>query len=56
MRKRATCNSAAGAGYRWGTRWGTYLAYRLLDTDYENGGFLYDVRQEGVLFGFGIRF
>jgi len=46
----------AGGGYRWGTRWGAYLAYRSLDTDYRDGGFLYDLRQSGLLFGFGIRF
>lgn len=46
----------AGGGYRWGSRWGAYLAYRLLDTDYQNGGFLYDIRQSGLLFGFGVRF
>jgi hypothetical protein len=46
----------AGGGYRWGSRWGAYLAYRVLDTDYKNGGFLYDIRQSGLLLGFGIRF
>jgi len=46
----------AGGGYRWGSRWGAYLAYRMLDTDYKNGGFVYDIRQSGLLLGFGIRF
>jgi hypothetical protein len=46
----------AGVGYRWGRSWGAYLAYRVLDTDYEQGGFLYDVRQQGLMIGFGIRF
>jgi hypothetical protein len=46
----------AGGGYRWGERWGVYAAYRMLDTDYENGGFVYDIRQSGLLFGFGFRF
>jgi hypothetical protein len=46
----------AGAGYRWTQRWAAYLAYRLLDTDYEHGGFLYDVRQQGLMLGFGARF
>jgi hypothetical protein len=46
----------AGGGYRWTERWGAYLAYRLLDTDYEHGGFLYDVRQQGLMLGFGARF
>lgn len=46
----------AGGGYRWGERWGVYAAYRLLDTDYEQGGFVYDIRQAGMLFGFGFRF
>jgi hypothetical protein len=45
-----------GGGYRWNTTWGAYLAYRVLDTDYEHGGFVYDIRQSGLLFGFGYRF
>ncbi len=46
----------AGGGYRWGTRWGVYLAYRILDTDYRQGGFIYDMQQSGLMFGFGVRF
>ncbi|HEY4212559.1 MAG TPA: hypothetical protein VGM84_13850 [Steroidobacteraceae bacterium] len=45
----------AGAGYRWGSRWGAYLSYRILDTDYRHDGFIYDIRMSGLLFGFGIR-
>lgn len=45
-----------GGGYRWGERWGSYLAYRVLDTDYRSGRFVYDARQEGLLLGFGVRF
>jgi len=45
----------AGAGYA-GARAGAHICRnRLLDTDYKNGSFLYDVRQEGLLLGFGIR-
>ena len=46
----------AGGGYRWGSRWAAYLAYRVLDTDYEHNGFVYDMQQSGLLFGFGVRF
>ena len=46
----------AGAGYRFGYRWGAYIVYRVLDTDYESGRFVYDVRQSGLAFGFGLRF
>lgn len=46
----------AGGGYRWTERWGAYLAYRMLDTDYEHGSFAYDVRQSGMMIGFGVRF
>jgi hypothetical protein len=45
-----------GGGYRWDTTWGAYLAYRVLDTDYEHSGFVYDIKQSGLLFGFGYRF
>jgi predicted porin len=46
----------AGAGYRFGSRWGAYVVYRVLDTDYESGRFVYDMRQSGLAFGFGLRF
>jgi len=46
----------AGGGYRWTERWAAYLAYRILGTDYESGGFRYNVRQKGLLLGFGVRF
>jgi hypothetical protein len=45
----------AGGGYHWGSRWAAYLAYRVLGTDYEHGGLLYDVKLSGLLLGFGIR-
>jgi hypothetical protein len=45
-----------GGGYRWGTSWGAYVAYRILDTDYEHATFLYDVQQSGLLLGFGFRY
>lgn len=45
-----------GAGYRFGSRWGSYLSYRVLDTNYKSSGFLYDIRQKGLLLGFGARF
>ncbi len=45
-----------GGGYRFGKRWSAYAAYRVLDTDYANSGFVYDVRQSGLLLGLGIRF
>jgi hypothetical protein len=45
-----------GVGYRWGTHWASYLAYRVLSTDYERDNFLYDVRLSGVFLGLGIRF
>jgi hypothetical protein len=45
-----------GGGYRWNSTWGAYLAYRVLDTDYKHSGFVYDMKQSGLLFGFGYRF
>ncbi len=38
---------SANIGYQWNKAIGTTLGYRLLNVDYENGSFVYDVQQEG---------
>lgn len=45
----------AGVGYSWDDPYAVYFAYRLLDTDYRNDNFAYDMRQAGFMFGFGFR-
>lgn len=35
-------------GYQWTDAIGTTIGYRLYDLDYEDGGFVYDVRQQGM--------
>lgn len=45
-----------GVGYGFGSRWRAYLGYRLLSTDYESDGFLYDIDQSGFALGVGFRF
>ena len=34
-------------GYQWNKAIGTVIGYRMLDVDYEDGGFAYDARQQG---------
>ena len=46
----------AGAAYSWDDPYAIYCAYRMLDTDFQNDNFEYDMRQSGFLFGFGFRF
>ncbi len=41
----------ANLGYQWSDSIGTTVGYRMYDLDYENDGFIYDVRQEGWIFG-----
>ena len=41
----------ANLGYQWSESIGTTLGYRMYDLDYENDGFVYDVRQEGWIIG-----
>lgn len=41
----------ANLGYQWSKSIGTTIGYRLYDLDYENDGFIYDVRQEGWVLG-----
>lgn len=43
-------------GYRWSNSVETTLGYRIVDVEYDNSGFLYDVRQEGVTLGLSWRF
>lgn len=38
-------------GYQWTDAIGTALGYRMFDVDYEDGGFVYDVRQKGWQLG-----
>ncbi len=45
-----------GGGYRFGSSWTAYVAYKVLDTDYSGNGLLYDVRESGLAFGFGFTF
>lgn len=41
----------ANLGYKWSDSIGTSIGYRLYDLDYEKDGFVYDVRQQGWIFG-----
>jgi hypothetical protein len=38
---------SANIGYQWTQAIGTTLGYRMFDVDYENGSFVYDMKQEG---------
>jgi len=43
-------------GYQWSKLVGTTIGYRLFDVKYEDGSFLYDVRQDGWLLGVSFAF
>jgi hypothetical protein len=47
---------SAHVGYQWTKAVGTSLGYRVFDVKYEDGSFLYDVRQEGWLLGLTFAF
>ena len=38
---------SANIGYQWNKAIGTTLGYRMFDVDYENDGYVYDVKQQG---------
>ena len=38
-------------GCQWSKAIGTALGYRMFDVDYENDGYVYDVRQQGWQLG-----
>jgi len=46
----------ANLGYQWSQNIATTIGYRYLDVDYENGDFLYDVAQDGLVLGLSWRF
>lgn len=41
----------ANLGYQWTKSIGTTIGYRMFDVDYSNGGYVYDVRQQGWQLG-----
>jgi hypothetical protein len=43
-------------GYQWTPAIATTIGYRYLDVDYDNGDFLYDVAQDGLVMGLSWRF
>ena len=43
-------------GYQWTETFSTVLGYRYMDVDYEDGSFLYDIAQDGLILGLSWRF
>lgn len=46
----------AGLDYRVSDKYAVKFGYRVLDMDYDHGGFVYNVRSDGLYLGLGIRF
>jgi len=42
---------SANVGYQWNKAIGTTLGYRMFDVDYEDDGYVYDVKQQGWQIG-----
>lgn len=42
---------SANLGYQWNNSIGTVIGYRVFEVDYDNNGFLYDVKQTGWQLG-----
>ncbi len=38
---------SANVGYQWNDAIGTSIGYRMFDVDYENDGYVYDMKQQG---------
>jgi len=51
-----TWQAFGAVGYNWTKTLSTSLGYRAIYEDYENGGFVYNVTQQGVFAGLGIHF
>jgi hypothetical protein len=43
-------------GYQWTAMFSTTVGYRYLDVDYDEGDFVYDVYQDGLVLGLSWRF
>ena len=41
----------ANVGYQWNRSIGTAIGYRMFDVDYEDDGYVYDVKQQGWQIG-----
>jgi len=48
MSSKFTTQGFASVGYMWTPSISTALGYRVIYTDYENDGFVYDITQHGV--------
>lgn len=51
-----TWQAMAGFGWQWNESCGLFLGYRAIGTDYEDGGFTYDLTAHGPMFGLEYRF
>ncbi len=51
-----TYSMATNLNYLFNDTWSAIFGYRLLDIDYDKDGFLYDAKQDGLLFGLGYSF
>ena len=51
-----TWNLQATVGYNFNECVSAEIGYRYFDTDYDDGGFTYDVAQAGLLLGVNFRF
>ena len=49
-------DASINLGYQWTKGFSTTVGYRYLDVDYEDGDFLYDVAQDGLVLGLSWRF
>lgn len=51
-----TSQGFVAVGYNWNERISTAVGYRVLYTDYDKGGFVYNITQHGPYAGLGIHF
>ena len=51
-----TAQGFLAVGYNWNEKFSTALGYRVLYTDYDKGGFVYNITQHGPYAGLGFHF